>query len=282
MLKIPTLEQLLEAGVHFGHQIRRGHPRMRPFIYGARDGVHIIDLTKSQDMLKEACDFVYNLGKTNKVLLFVGIKKQARSIIEEWAVKLQAPYLVERWIGGFLTNFEEISKNIKRLKELKVQKGKGELKKYTKKEQLLIDRQIANLEKDYKGVFDLEVLPDAIFVCDASSDNVAVREASRLKIPVVAIADSNCDPTQIDYLIPGNDDAIKSIKILVEALASAYEQGQKEAGKVAAKAAQKASAAAEALADKEKDGIDEELKVEVAAAEEMVEKKAVKDSERVV
>ena len=291
MLKLPTLEELLEAGVHFGHQVRRGHPRMRTFIYGAKEGVHIIDLTKSEEYLKQACEFVYNLGKENKVLLFVGTKKQARPIVEELAVKLQAPFLVERWIGGFLTNFEAISKNIKRLKDLKEAKVQGELKKYTKKERLLLDRQIANLEKDYKGVLDMAVLPDAIFVVDAVSDNVGVREANSLNLPVVAIADTNCDPTKIDYPIPGNDDAIKSIKILVEAVAGAYEAGKAEAGKIAEKAAKKASAAAEVLGEVDPDkigpdkigiGVDEELKDDVAVAEEIVEKKAIKDSERVV
>jgi len=225
---------------------------------------------------------VYALGKEGKILLFVGTKKQAKPIIEEAAKRLQAPYMVERWMGGFLTNFEEIKKNIKLLKDLREQKSKGELSKYTKKEQLLISRKMDKLEKDFVGVMDLERVPDAVFVVDSASDNVAVREANRLQIKVIAIADSNCNISEIDYPIPGNDDAIKSIKILVEAVASAYEEGKKEAGKVAEKAAKKASASAEALADKEKDGIDEELKGEVAAAEEMVEKKAVKDAERVV
>ena len=280
MYKLPKIEELLEAGVHFGHQVRRGHPRMRPFIYGAKDGVHIIDLTKSEEYLKQAAEFVYNLGKQGRILLFVGCKKQARPIVEELAIKLGAPYLVERWIGGFLTNFEAISKNIKRLKDLKEQKEKGELKKYTKKEQLLLDRQIANLEKDYKGVLDLTVLPDGLFVVDSVSDNVGVREANSLKIPVVAIADSNCNPAEIDYPIPGNDDAIKSIKILVEVVAGAYEAGKSEAGKIAEKAA---SASAKALADQEKaEKVDEKLQDEVAVAEEIVEKKAVKDAERVV
>ncbi len=282
MFKTPSLQELLEAGVHFGHQVRRGHPRMKPYIYGVREGVHVIDLTQSDKFLKEACEFVYNLGKEGKVLLFVATKKQARPIVEDSAKKLQAPYLVERWMGGFLTNYEEIKKNIKLLKDFKEQKEKGELSKYTKKEQLLLDRKMEKLDRDFKGVMELLGLPDAIFVVDAVSDNIAVKEANRLGIKVVAIADSNCNVTQIDYPIPGNDDAIKSIKILVEAVAGAYGEGKKEAGKVAAKIAKKASAAAEALEDKEKEEIPEELKVEVAAAEEMVEKKAVKEAERVV
>lgn len=289
MYKTPTLQELLEAGVHFGHQVRRGHPRMKPYIYGARDGVHIIDLTQSDKYLKEACEYVYNLGREGKVLLFVGTKKQARSIVEDSAKKLEAPYLVERWMGGFLTNFEEIKKRIKLLKEYREQKEKGELSKYTKKEQLLLERKMDKLEKNFRGVMDLMGLPDALFVADAVSDNIAVREANRLGIKVVAVADSNSDPTQIDYPIPGNDDAIKSIKILVETVADAYGEGKKEAGKMAARkakeeekeATKKASSSAEASEDKEK-GVDEALVVDVAAAEEMVEKKAVKEAERIV
>lgn len=278
MYKLPSLQELLEAGVHFGHQVRRGHPRMKPYIYGAREGVHIIDLTQSDKYLKEACEYVYNLGKEGGVLLFVGTKKQARPYILESAKKLGAPYLIERWIGGFLTNFEEIGKNIKKLKELKDQKEKGQLSKYTKKEQLLIDRKIAKLEKDFGGAMDMSSPPDAIFVTDAVSENTAIREANRMKIKVVAIADSNSDPSKIDYPIPGNDDAIKSIKILIEAVASAYEEGKKEAGKQAVKLAKQA----EKEAAKKDELLDEKLKEEVAAAEELVEKKAVKDAERVV
>lgn len=280
MYKLPTLQELLEAGVHFGHQVRRGHPRMKPYIYGARDGVHIIDLTQSEKYLKEACEFVYNLGKEGKILLFAGTKKQARPIIEELAKGLEAPYLIERWMGGFLTNFEEIKKRIKLLKDLKSQKEKGELAKYTKKEQLLIDRKMDHLQKDFQGVMDLVGLPDAIFVVDAVSDNIAIREANRLGIKVVAIADSNCNVSEIDYPIPGNDDAIKSIKILVETVANAYGEGKKEAGKI--KVAKEKKEAEDKVKAEEADKVAAGLEEEVAAAEEMVEKKAVKDAERVV
>jgi len=239
MYKLPSLQELLEAGVHFGHQVRRGHPRMKPYIFGAREGVHIIDLTQSEKYLKEACEYVYELGKSNKILLMVGTKKQARPIIEELAKNLQTPYMVERWMGGFLTNFEEIKKRIKLLKDLKEQKAKGELSKYTKKEQLLLDRKMDKLEKDFSGVMDLAGAPEAVFVVDAVSDNIAVKEANRSGIKVVALADSNCDVSQIDYPIPGNDDAIKSIKILVTAVAQAYGEGKKEAGKVEAKRVEK-------------------------------------------
>lgn len=252
MYKLPTLQELLEAGVHFGHQVRRGHPRMKPLIFGAREGVHIIDLTQTEKYLKEAAQFVYELGSLGKVLLFVGTKKQAKPIIKELAKKAETPFMVERWMGGFLTNFEEIKKRIKLLKDLKEQKSKGELAKYTKKEQLLLDRKMGKLETDFEGVMDLPGLPDAVFVVDSVSDNIAIREAKRLGIKVVAIADSNCNVSEIDYPIPGNDDAIKSIKILSEAIALAYEEGKE-------------------VKDKAK-----------AQAMEKVEKQAVKDSERVV
>lgn len=287
MYKLPTLQELLEAGVHFGHQVRRGHPRMKPYIYGAREGVHIIDLTQSDKFLKEACEYVYNLGKTGKVLLFVGTKKQARPIVEELAKGLKAPYLVERWMGGFLTNLEQMQKNIKRLKEYLEQKEKGQLSRYTKKEQLLLERKMNKLQRDFVGVMDFDKLPDAIFVIDAVGDGIAVREARRLNIKVVAIADSNCDPTQIDYPIPGNDDAIKSIKILAEAVARAYGEGKKSEGveeekKVGKETKKPAKKGAKQEVESQDEEIAEELKVEVAEAEEMVEKKTVKESERIV
>lgn len=275
MYKLPTLQELLEAGVHFGHQIRRNNPRMRPYIYGAREGISVIDLTQSEKYLKEATEFVYDLGKSGKVLLFVGTKKQARPIIEELAGKLETPFLAERWMGGFLTNFSEIQKNIKKLQSYLEQKSKGGLSKYTKKEQLLLERKMGKLQRDFAGVMNLISLPDAIFVVDAVSDNIAVREANRLNIKVVAIADSNCDPTQIDYPVPGNDDAIKSIKILVTAIASAYGEGKKEAGKAVEKEAKK-----EAKKEEKKKAEEKVLAIEVAEAEEKIEKETVKEFER--
>ena len=276
-MKYPTLQELLEAGVHFGHKISRGNPRMKPFIYGTRDGVSIIDLTLSEKYLKEACVYVQELGKNGGTLLFVGTKNQSRDIVEEQAKAVGAPYLTFRWIGGFLTNFEEISKNIKKLKELKQQKEKGELTKYTKKEQLLIDRKVQKMIKDFSGVLNLETTPDVLFVIDAVRELTALKEAQRKGIKVVAIADSNCDPSLIDYPIPGNDDAIKSIKILVETVAGAYGEGKKLAGKELEKVEKKR------LKDEAKQGVEkvpEELEEEVAEAEEVVEKKIVKEFER--
>lgn len=278
MYKLPSLQELLEAGVHFGHQVRRGHPRMKTFIFGSREGIHVIDLTKSETYLKEAAEAAYELGKNGKILLFVGTKKQARPIVEELAKKLDTPYLVERWVGGFLTNFDEILKNIKVLKTLKEQKEKNQLTKYTKKERLLIDRKIAKLEKDYKGVMNYDRTPDALFVVDAVSDNVAVKEAKRSRLKVIAIADSNCNVEEIDYPIPGNDDAIKSIKILTEAIGEAYWVGKQEAGKNAEKAAKQAEEDQKKALEK----VSEEIVQEVAEAEEKVEKASVADSGRKV
>ena len=276
-MNIPTLQQLLEAGVHFGHRVSRGNPRMKQYIYAARDGVHIINLELSEKGLRTAAEYVKNLGKEGGVLLFVGTKKQAQPIVEEESKKIGAPFMTSRWIGGFLTNFDEISKNIKKLNELKVQKEKGELSKYTKKEQLLIDRRISKLTQDLGGVENLEKLPDALFVVDGAREDVALREARRVNIPTVAIADTNSDPTLIDFPIPGNDDAIKSIKIIVETIASAYTEGKKEAGKIAEKAEAK-----RVKDEKDAEELPEEVKEEVAAAEEEVEKKELEESERKV
>ena len=278
MYSTPSLQELLEAGVHFGHQLRRGHPRMRPFIYGVKDGVHILDLTISDKYLKSACEYVYNLGKMGKVMLIVGTKKQARPLVQEALKDTTIPYLIERWIGGFLTNIDEIQKNIKKFKELKEQKTKGELSKYTKKEQLLLDRKMAKLERDFIGVLDLKTYPDAVFVLDAVTDGIAVREANRLKIPVVAIADTNCDPSLIDYPIPGNDDAIKSIRILTDTIVGAYKEGLKEAGVEAQKQAKIKEKADAKLAEDAL--LPKEVVEEVVKAEEKLEKVEVKEASR--
>ncbi len=277
-MQTPTLQELLEAGVHFGHQVRRGHPRMKQYIYGAREGVHVIDLTKSASLLQAACDYAFELGKSGGVLLFVGTKKQAGPIVQDITKRIEAPYFTSRWIGGFLTNFEEISKNIKKLKELKEQREKGELSKYTKKEQLLISRKIDKLEKDLGGVAGMTQIPQAIYIIDMVREDTAVREANRAGLKIIAIADSNSNPSLVDYPIPGNDDAIKSIKVLTEAVASSYEEGKKQFGKDVAKKAEE-DLKAKQKADEEA-ALPKEVAEEVAAAEEEVEKETLEDSER--
>lgn len=213
------LKNLLEAGSHFGHLARRWNPAMAKYIYGERDGVHIFDLVKTKEGLEAAVEFV-----KGKRILFVGTKRQAKEIVLAAAKKTGMPYVVERWLGGMLTNFSQMRKSVLRMKDLKDKKEKGELKKYTKKEQLLLDREIAKLERFFGGLADLEAMPDAMFVVDTHKEEVAVREAIKMGVPVVGMVDTNGNPTGIEYVIPVNDDAVKSIELLVEAIAGAIKK----------------------------------------------------------
>lgn len=285
---LPTMQQLLEAGVHFGHQVRRGHPRMRDYIFGVREGVHIINLEESEKLLKEAASYANKLGKEGKVLLIVGTKKQAQPIVKELAEKINAPYVVTRWIGGTLTNFEEVRKNIKKLKDLKDKKEKGELDR-TKKEQLLISRKLTKFDLDWGGVANMDTLPDVLFVIDCVNDSTAVAEANRMKIPVIAIADTNSNPALVDFPIPGNDDATKSIKIISEAIVDSYAEGLKKTESTKAEENKETKVektnpdkiGAKETATKDKEA-EEEIDPEVAAVEEAVEKEVVEESARVV
>lgn len=270
---VPTMQDLLEAGVHFGHQVRRGHPRMQEYIFGVRDGVHIINLEDSEKLLQEACAVAYKLGEEGKVLLFIGTKKQAQSITKELANKIGAPYVDYKWMAGILTNFEEMRRNIKKLQDLQDKQGKGELSHYTKKEQLLITRKLEKFEIEYGGVVKMEVLPDALFMIDSVAEKTALAEAIRIKIPVIAVCDSNSNPALVDYPIPGNDDATKSIKILTEPIANSYEEGLKKSRvvKVEGKKEDSSGEAQEVISP-----------VEVAVLEEVVEKEVIKDSKAIV
>lgn len=225
-MNIPSMQDLLEAGVHFGHQVRRWNPKMQKFIFTAREGVHVIDLAHTVEKLEEACKFVKGVAEAGGVIVFLASKKQARAIVEEEAKKVGAKYVTERWIGGLLTNWEQTSRNIKKLNDLKKSKAEGEFSERTKKENLLIDRDIAKLERFYGGVFDLEKLPDAIFVVDVRKEENACREAKKRGIPVVAICDTNANLSLVDYPIPGNDDAIKAIEIITKAIGDAYLEGR--------------------------------------------------------
>jgi len=227
-VKIPSMQDLLEAGVHFGHQVRRWNPKMKPYIFAAREGIHVIDLEKTVSKLEEACGFVEKLAAVGGVMIFLGSKKQARSIIVEETKRAGAKYITERWIGGLLTNWEQAHKNIKKLADLKAKKEAGEFADRTKKENLLIDREIAKLERFYGGVADLDKLPDAIFVIDVRKEENACREAKKKGIPVVAICDTNANTTLVDWPIPGNDDATRAIKIMVGAIADAYLSGRQK------------------------------------------------------
>lgn len=219
-----SLQQLLEAGCHFGHQSRRWNPVMKKYIFGERDGVHIFDLVQTKAGLDTAVEFVKKLAKDKRIVLFVGTKRQAQDVVKQEAVRTEMPYVVQRWLGGMLTNFAQMQKRIHKLKDLKSKRESGELKKYTKREQLLIDREIAQLEKFLGGVADMDKLPDALFVVDTHREEVAVREANRMGIPVIGMVDTNGDPASIDYVVPVNDDAVKSIELVVKAIADAIKK----------------------------------------------------------
>lgn len=285
-ISTPDMQELLGAGVHFGHKVSRGHPKMKRYIFGARDGVHILDLAQSEAQLKVAAQAAFEFGKTGGVMLLIGTKKQAQEIIEQLAKEADTPFLNQTWVGGLFTNFDEIRKNIKKLIELKTQQDKGELSKYTKKEQLLISKKLIKFLREMGGVIDMDKLPEAIFVVDAVADNTAVREANKLGIKVFGLCDTNADPTWFDWPVASNDDGIKAIKIVCETVIRAYAKGKNEAGisvgesKEATKVT-KATKATEEVAVKE-EVLDAPLAEEAAAIEEEVEKKVVDENSRKV
>ncbi len=214
-----TLKDLLEAGCHFGHQSRRWNPKMAPYIYGEKDKVHIFDLAKTKAGLDEACEVLKKIVAEGGKVLFVGTKRQAADFVKSEAIRAGMPYVTQTWMGGMMTNFGQLTKSVNKMKDLKAKRAAGELKKYTKHEQLLIDREIAKLEKFLGGVSDMDSLPQAMFVVDTHKEDVAVKEAVRAGIPVIGMVDTNGDPTVVDYVIPVNDDAVKSIELIVKAVA---------------------------------------------------------------
>lgn len=222
------ISQLLEAGVHFGHQTRRWNPKMRKYIFTERNGIHIIDLRKTVDRLRAAEQVVRNVVLKGDRVLFVCTKPQLRGIIEEEAERCGSFYVTERWLGGMMTNFQTIRQQIRRLKELERGQEENAFEFYTKKEQLLIDRERQKLDKYFSGVKDMGRLPGAVFVVDAKREGIAVKEANRLGIPVIAIADTNADPDRIDLPIPGNDDAIRSVSLITHAIAEAVRTARRE------------------------------------------------------
>ena len=223
-----SLEELLEAGCHFGHQSRRWHPKMAPYIWGERNGVHIIDLSKTQESLVAACRKASELVREGKLILFVGTKRQASAIIEEEAQKAQMPYVSKRWLGGTLTNWKQLKKSIERMVDLESKRAAHELEKYTKREQGQFDKEIARLNTFVGGLRLLKDLPAALFIIDIKREDAVVREAKKMGIPVFAIVDTNCDPTGIDYVVPANDDAIWSIRLIVSKIAEAIREGRTE------------------------------------------------------
>jgi len=219
------LKELLEAGVHFGHQTRRWNPNMRRFIFGELDGIHIIDLLQTEALLENARKFAGELATGGGTVLFVGTKKQARDTVQEWADRCKMPYVNKRWLGGLLTNFNTMSGRIARLHELTNWKEEGKLDLLPTKERMGMEAELAKLEFNLGGVRDMDRLPDAVFVADLKTEEIAVNEAARLRIPIIGLVDTNCDPTPVDYVIPGNDDAIRSCQLVIGTIGKAVEDG---------------------------------------------------------
>ena len=232
-MAVISMKQLLEAGVHFGHQTRRWNPKMAPYIFTERNGIYFIDLQKTVKKVDEAYDFLRSVAEEGKSILFVGTKKQAQEAVKEEALKSGMFYVNERWLGGMMTNFATIRKSINRLKELEAMEEDGTFEVLSKKEVLALKREQEKLEKSLGGIKDMEELPGALFIVDPRKERIAVAEAKKLNIPIVAIVDTNCDPDEIDYVIPGNDDAIRAVKLLTSRMADAVIEGrQGEAGEV--------------------------------------------------
>ncbi len=227
-MAILSMKQLLEAGVHFGHQTKRWNPKMKPYIFGARNGIYIIDLQKTVTLFDEAYRFVVDIVANGGKVLFVGTKKQAQDSIEEESKRCGMFYVNKRWLGGALTNHRTIKKNIQKLKDLETMKADGRLEQLSKKEALLIERELAKLEYSVGGIKEMEKLPGIMFIIDPKKERIAAAEARKLGIPSVGLLDTNCDPDDIDYIIPGNDDAIKAIRLFNSKIADACIEGKRK------------------------------------------------------
>ena len=225
-----TMKELLEAGVHFGHQTKRWNPRMKEYIFGERNGIYIIDLQKTLKMFKEASKFVTDLTGQGKVILFVGTKRQAQDAIAEEANRCGMFYINQRWLGGLLTNWITVQKSVKRLQELDEMATDGRYELLTKKEVIRLERERKHLQANLAGIKNMRRLPDALFVVDSNNEAIAVKEARKLGIPVVAVVDTNCDPTVVDYVIPGNDDALRAIRLFTSKISDSVVEGVQMAG----------------------------------------------------
>lgn len=228
MPEIPSMLEMLQAGVHFGHKASKWHPKMKPYIFGERSDIHIINLELTAEKLKEALDFIKKTTAAGGVVLFVGSKDQAKEIVKRHATECDMPYVVTRWLGGTFTNFKTIKGVINKLTDLKTKQAAGELAKYTKKEQLNFQREIEKLEELVGGIETLTKIPEAIFVVDVKKEDTAVREAKKKNVPIVALCDTNVNPDDINYPIPANDDAVKSIEMMVGLVAAAVREGKQE------------------------------------------------------
>lgn len=254
-----SMIELLEAGVHFGHQTQRWNPKMKPFIYGARNGIYVLDLRKTTDLLDEAYAVVREFAARNKNILFVGTKKQAAEVVAEEATRAGAYYINRRWLGGMLTNFETIRARVSKLREMEDFIASGHAEKLPKKEIAQLNRQLGKLSKTLGGIKEMRGLPDLIFIVDQKKEDIAIKEANKLGIPVICLADTNADPDGINYIIPGNDDAIRSIKLITSKLADAVLEGKQlrennanQKAKIEEIKAEDAGVTAEAVAEEAK------------------------------
>ena len=239
-----TMKQMLETGVHFGHQTRRWNPKMRPYIFGARNGIHIIDLQQTVKLFRVAYDKVVDTVAKGGKVLFVGTKRQAQEAVAAEAGRAHQFYVTNRWMGGTLTNFVTIRKSIDRLKSLEGMFADGSINRYQKKEVLLLEREMQKLEESLGGIKNMEGLPQLAFIIDPNREDIAVKECRKLGIPIVAVTDTNCDPDVIDYIIPGNDDAIRAIRLISSVMANAIQEGKQGADAAEAEAAEEAPAEA--------------------------------------
>jgi len=236
---VAAMKELLEAGVHFGHQVKRWHPKMKKYIFGERNGIYIIDLQKTVKGLEEAYNFVKRVTMSGAPVLFVGTKKQSQDSIKEEAEKSGAFYVNQRWLGGMLTNFFTIKKSIEKLKKIETMKQDGTYELLPKKEVAALEQKRTKLEKNLSGIKDMSGIPGALFIVDPKKERIAVAEARKLSVPIVAIVDTNCDPDEIDYVIPGNDDAIRAIKLITSKIADAIIEGKETLSKKNAEEAEK-------------------------------------------
>ncbi len=249
-ISMVDIKDLLEAGVHFGHQTRRWDPKMRDYIFGERNGIYIVDLQKTQAMFGEALRYVHDVSANGGVVLFVGTKRQAQEVVAEEAVRCSMPFVNERWLGGLLTNFTTVKKSIDRLKQIEMMLAEGRQDRLTKKEFNGLAKEQVKLDKNLKGIRNMKTLPDVIFVVDTKNEAIAVAEALKLRIPVVGIVDTNCNPDFVDYVIPGNDDALRSIRLFASKIADAIIAGRglREAKSAEMAATARARSAASAAA----------------------------------
>jgi small subunit ribosomal protein S2 len=262
-MAVVTMKELLESGAHFGHQVKRWNPKMKKFIFGERNGIHIVDLQKTLKGVEEAYNFLKNVAAAGGSVLFVGTKKQAQDAVTEEAKKAGAFYVTSRWLGGMLTNYTTVKKSIERLKKIETMKADGTYNVLTKKEVSQLENEREKLEKNLCGIKEMKTVPDAVFIIDPRKENIAVQEAKRLSIPIVAVVDTNCDPEDADYVIPGNDDAIRAIKLISSKMAAATIEGKGTLAK-------KTQEAADAAASQEKAARDEKEASAAAAEKETV------------